>query len=526
MRPTNTKENDMAGNSITKTESENEGNFTLPDSLSNASQRGLLDGSVMWAEPKTLGLGTRSGGPGESPNARTVTKGVAAGQTRPVGAVLVVGEPKRQAMPVANNGTSSKQSVIDEKHENEADPWTKWRRKYATEVYVPKPLTSVFRDEAATLGREEAFAIVKAARSILNEELQARQSRRDTPASQQTLADYAKKCLQIDMEVGDVDASGPKPLLQVMSRYAARKQTFSVMKTALKWRGLERLRALLRAQDLLQREQPDSLSWRTLLIELKHAVSELEAVQSLKRQDGMELAGTNTKPSRSKKFLLPRLPPGWQERFLDANRSSEKYRMAGVLLRHCGMRPKELAIGVILTACDQGVVVHIAGAKVRETAGQPWRTFTLKAGHIPEWFVREVREKRELVVRADEDPLRAHLGRLSDHVFYPDGKGASRSSKSRLKLSAYVFRHALVTEMREDGWETQNIAAVIGESSADTVRLYGIRVRTRTKSPKVLAIDVKSVQAARPVRAVDSSGLNAVLNYQAKLRSEATPRKR
>ena len=192
MRPTNTKENDIAGNSIRKTDSENEGNFTLPDSLSNASQRGLLDGSVMWAEPKTLGLGTRSGGPEESPNARTVTKGVAAGQTRPVGAVLVVGEPKRQAMPVANNGTSSKQSVIDEKHENEADPWTKWRRKYATEVYVPKPLASVFRDEAATLGRDEAFAIVKAARSILNEELQARQSRRDTPASQQTLADYAK----------------------------------------------------------------------------------------------------------------------------------------------------------------------------------------------------------------------------------------------------------------------------------------------------------------------------------------------
>ena len=49
-------------------------------------------------------------------------------------------------------------------------------------------------------------------------------------------------------------------------------------------------------------------------------------------------------------------------------------------------------------------------------------------------------------------PLRAHLGRLSDRVFYPNEKGASRFSKSRLKLSAYVFRHALVTEMREDGW--------------------------------------------------------------------------
>lgn len=183
-------------------------------------------------------------------------------------------------------------------------------------------------------------------------------------------------------------------------------------------------------------------------------------------------------------------------------------------------------MGVTLTAGDQGVGVHVTGAKVRETAGQPWRAFTLKAEHIPEWFMREVREEGKIVVRVDEDALRTHLGRLSDRVFYPDGKSASRSSKSRLKLSAYVFRHALVTEMREDGRDTQHIAAVIGESSAETVRLYGTRVRTRSKSPMALAIDAASVQAARPVRAVDSSGLNAVLNYKAKLRPEATPRKR
>ena len=133
-----------------------------------------------------------------------------------------------------------------------------------------------------------------------------------------------------------------------------------------------------------------SLSWRALLIELKHAVIELEEVQSLQRQDGMELAGTSTSPSRSKKLLLPRLPPGWQERFLDANMSSAKYRLAGVLLRHCGLRPKELAMEVTLTTSDQGVGVHIAGAKVRETAGQPWRSFTLSSKHIPEWFLHEV----------------------------------------------------------------------------------------------------------------------------------------
>ena len=297
MRPSITQENESAGDSITKPDPENEGKLTLPNPLSNTPGGGVLDGPVMWAEPKTFGLGTRSGGPEESPNASTVTKGVAAGQTRPAGAVLVVGKPEWQAMPAPNKSSSSKQSVIDEKHGNEADPWTKWRRKYATEVHAPAPWTSAFRDEAAMLGREEAFSIVMAARAMLQDEAEARRSRRDTPASLPTLTDYAKKCRQIDMEIGEVEAGGPNPLLLVMSRYAARKQTFSVMKTALKWRGLDQLRTLLSTQAMLQREQPDSLSWRALLIQLKHAVTELVAVQALQRQEGMELAGTNTSNS-------------------------------------------------------------------------------------------------------------------------------------------------------------------------------------------------------------------------------------
>ena len=79
--------------------------------------------------------------------------------------------------------------------------------------------------------------------------------------------------------------------------------------------------------------------------------------------------------------------------------------------------------------------------------------------------------------------------------------------------------------MREDGWETQNIAAVIGESAAETARLYGTRVRTRSKSPKVVAIDARSIETARPVRAVDSSKLSGVMNRHEKLRREAIPKK-
>ena len=477
-----------------------------------------MNGPVMWAEPFPNGEGARSAGTEEPVRARGVTGGVAAQQTRTAGATHAVAGHAGQAMPASHNAASTKSCVTETGNAGEVDAWTKWRMNAAARVYLPGLSGGILVDEAAKLGREKAFAIVKAARAMLHDESEARRSRQDTPASHQTIADYDKKCRQVDTEIGEIEPGGSSPLVRVMSRYAPKKQTFSVMKTALKWRGLERLRTLLRTQDMLQREHPDSVSWRAAVLALNDAVRELVAVQSLQRQGCMELAGTTSRPSRSKKRILPHLPPGWQERFLDANLSSAKYRMAGVLLRHCGMRPKELALGVTLTASSQGVQVKIDGAKVRETAGQPWRMFTLKTECLPEWFIREVKSKEKTVVRVDEDALRTHLNRLSDRVFYPDGRRAPHSSKSRMILSAYVFRHALVTDLREDGWETEDIAAVIGESSAETVRHYGIRVRTRSKSPKRVAIDVASVQVARTVRAVDRSGLNDVLRQKAKVR--------
>jgi hypothetical protein len=75
-------------------------------------------------------------------------------------------------------------------------------------------------------------------------------------------------------------------------------------------------------------------------------------------------------------------------------------------------------------------------------------------------------------------------------------------------LSAYLFRHALVTELREDGWDTSDIAAVIGESTADTVAWYGLRRRGGgSVKPKKIAVVAGSIQTAVPVRPPDLSGL-------------------
>ena len=111
-------------------------------------------------------------------------------------------------------------------------------------------------------------------------------------------------------------------------------------------------------------------------------------------------------------------------------------------------------------------------------------------------------ETGTMTVVAEPDGLRAHLARLSVRLF-----PRKRTGKKGVILSAYLFRHALVTEMREEGWDSCDIAAVIGESTADTVAWYGLRRRGGAVKPKAVAIMPSSIQAAVPVRPPDLSGL-------------------
>lgn len=347
----------------------------------------------------------------------------------------------------------------------------------------------------------------------MKREADQRRIRKDTPTGANTVTDYQSKCEQIDRELDDLEPGGPNPLMQVMNRHAASKQSFSAIKTALKWRALEKVRELLKTQDGLQRAGDDSNSWRNEVDQLKLASDALVQIQMLNRSELLEMSGAKARQSRSKKRMLPRMPVGWQARFLSINEPSKKYRFAGVLLRHCGLRPVELAKGVKLSINSLGLSVSIEGGKVRETAGQPLRSFTLDLKMLPHWFVDEVQDVGYVEVKVHEDSLRAHLYRLSNDVFYPDRKKPP-NEPSRLKLSAYVFRHSLVTELRVARWEEHEIAAVLGESAAETARYYGNRAGHGSMGPTAPSIVRNSVQTSRAVRHVDHSGLKSLTKFK------------
>jgi len=363
------------------------------------------------------------------------------------------------------------------------------------------------------LGRDKAFEIVKKARHLMTQEKETRKARRDTKASDRTLEDYARKCLRIDAEMAQLQDPWGHPIEVVMSRHAPKKQTFNAMRAALKRRVLAQITQSLKAQDELQRSGNLSQPWQQMVRELQHYLHDAAVIDSLDRIQLLHASGAKAVRSTSKRHQLPGLREGWQDAFLALNEHSPTYRVAGVLLRHCGLRPAELEKGVVVTA-DAGVVnVRIRGAKVREgVAGQPWRQFSLAKESLPAWFVQTLDAGGSMTVVAEPDGLRAHLARLSVKLF----PRRRRAGKQDVILSAYLFRHSLVTELREEGWDVCDIAAVIGESTADTVAWYGMRRRrSGSVKPKKVAIVAGSIQTAVPVRPLDQSGLAQQVNRTA-----------
>lgn len=358
--------------------------------------------------------------------------------------------------------------------------------------------------------RQEAFGIIQSVRATLKEIAETRALRKDTQPGAATVADYQKRINYLEpLLEHTLSQSSQMPWTDTFDMLNVARSTFSQYRSAVKWHSTVRLQTLLTEQDQFQRSLGHSRAWYRAVKILQEALREHQEICTLSYDE--ERGQENWPPSRlkkehpgkSKKLALKKLPDGWQERFDFFNEQSPTYRYAGVLLRFCGLRPAELERGVQVQWTAQGVQVRIEGAKVRDTAGQPWRSFLLNLAMLPAWFVDELKRQGQMHISANSDSMRSHLGRLSTAVLNPE----QRKNGCQENLSAYLFRHALVTQMRESGWESDEIAAAIGESSAETTRLYGLRVRGGKKPKVPIAMEKNSVAAARAVKSADTQGL-------------------
>ncbi|MCV2367668.1 site-specific integrase [Roseateles oligotrophus] len=346
------------------------------------------------------------------------------------------------------------------------------------------------------LNRAAHFEVVRSARSLMREIAQSREKRKDTEPADGTTEKYrqlTKVLLKRAKQVPHGVNSMPSVCV-ALADYAAKGNSFYTMRSAAAWVVQGKVAQLLKQQDQLQRQPPSATKeWSNSVDSLNAAMQLLRSIQGLDLKSARHLSAAVAVAPKSKRLVLKKADESWREEYFRVTAQSSKYRHAALLQGLCGMRPLELERGVVVWRRGPTVAIKIQGAKVRETAGQPWRGVFIPAEKFPAWFLEDLGSQPK-TYSAPSIAMRSYLKRLSPQVFPVQG------DKPQLILSSYVLRHAIATDLRQEGWDSAEIAQVLGERCAATSRWYGLRWRgSKFRRIPQVAIERGTVQTARPV---------------------------
>jgi len=339
---------------------------------------------------------------------------------------------------------------------------------------------------------------LEATNTVLSVVEAERQRRHATLPQASTVEDYRRKVIRVEEAMEEFDGGWAEKLIMAVGRLSGAKQSFTAYRSALRHFAVEDVKTSVRAIQSVRRDLFGLLPH--MLARLQSEMRRLAHLVNLDRESCLDRAGETTRRPQPKSRMLKHLHDGWRERFLEAVQFSD-HAMPCALLNACGLRPVELESGVRLSLAQDNVLVRINGGKVREHTGQPWRQFQLARGLFPDWAYEQVRAAGGMTVHAEPEALRKFIARVSEKLF-PRHKPLRVSD---VLLSPYVFRHAVVSDMRAQDWDDAEIAAVIGESSAATVAWYGLNWNAggrRSHKARAVAIVRDSVETARPVRPV------------------------
>jgi integrase len=172
----------------------------------------------------------------------------------------------------------------------------------------------------------------------------------------------------------------------------------------------------------------------------------------------------------SKRWRLGQLPSNWLEQLWDAAVSRAcKHTDALAVLICTGCRPCEVCNGVEVLSPEPGWLhIAIAGSKVDEAHGQPWRRLQVQASGGPANHLVELAQAGQgrARVRADCSPaaLSMAIADLGEACGFPQ------------RVSAYDIRHARADDARAAFvGDITRLAAWLGHSVSSTARHYGSR---------------------------------------------------
>lgn len=347
--------------------------------------------------------------------------------------------------------------------------------------------------------RELAFDVIRECRKVLV----ANDAKK--PPCAASKADYDRKFRRLTK---GMSAPEPKPDIEAwtmrLAKYIDAPTSFRANHAAFCYGLRETIREGLAVQDRLQRQGASEFNWIRQVVLLKSLMQILAHVQAstLGSSFWTSKFGKRRHGTSKKKDLkaIARKQPNWSSIMVSAMKGTG-YLDATLVSDLAGPRPEELAKGVVIERDGPDTfVIVINGAKVRDVAGQPWRRLVFSNDVLPAaWKIR---------LEADASFV------ISVHTAEAYSQSMSRVSRRVLPglpvVTPNLFRHAFTDRLRDHGFPTDKIAAAMGHSVAETQALYGGRAgggKRRAPNGKAPI----SVDAARPVRPLDSSGLEGVI---------------
>lgn len=227
--------------------------------------------------------------------------------------------------------------------------------------------------------------------------------------------------------------------------------------------------------------------------------SEVAGGLSDKKQDGAparaKREGREAKTSRDTSKLkaansIAKKYPDWRSRlWLRLVEIKSPWLDHTAIAALTGARPEELRAAKV--AREGNILrVRIEGAKVSESKGQPWREFALKNDG-----------SHEFAHLFDKAGASWKVVNLPDGVTdYPDAFSAALARAGRQvlagaeRMSGYVYRHALASDLKADGFSREDIAAALGHAVTKTQDTYGRAVGGSSGKRSL------SVQCAREIK--------------------------
>lgn len=201
---------------------------------------------------------------------------------------------------------------------------------------------------------------------------------------------------------------------------------------------------------------------------------------------GLEDPKPEGSPARAKRENKKTVPPRETSKLKAANAIAKKYpdwrvriwerlqKIKSPWLEHAaiaaltGARPDEVRFAEIKKT-GKALVIKVYGAKLSKNSGQEWREFTLKddkSGEFAHLF------------SVASTTLKT-VGVPDGVTDYPDAfsvalarAGAQVLPKTD-RFSAYVYRHALASDLKADGAQREQIAAALGHAVTKTQDAYG-----------------------------------------------------